>query len=132
MKVRATLIAAVGVVFIVAAVALSASTASAASYVPMRNAAAVARSYQVFLNRSGFSQQCKAASPLMVYCWGTADTNDPKQRWHPWSTEIRKVPIMLRGRRVFAAERRIWMDYEPIGKPSLDRSFVRWARLKGW
>jgi hypothetical protein len=101
-------------------------------YVPMRDAAAVARSYQAYLNRSGFSQRCKAVSALMVRCWGMTATSDPNQRWHPWSTEIRKVPIVKNGKRVFAAERRIWMDYRPEGKPGLDPVFVRWAGIKGW
>jgi hypothetical protein len=120
-------------VLAVSAVATPAGVAQAkVRYVPMRDAAAVARSYQAYLNRSGFSHRCKAVSALMVRCWGMTDTNDPNQRWHPWSTEIRKVPIMKNGKRVFAAERRIWMDYRPEGKPVLDLVFVRWAGIKGW
>jgi hypothetical protein len=123
--------ATVAVMVVLAAVAAGGAEAGV-KYVPMKDAAAVARSYQASLNRSGFRQRCKAVSPLLVRCSGMTATNDPNQQGHPWRTEIRKVAVVRNGRRIFPAERRIWMDGQSLGKPGLDPGFVRWARIRGW
>jgi len=94
-------------------------------YLPMRNAALVAKTYQRYLNHHDFKERCRTLSRYVVRCRGLTLTNDPNQPWHRWSTEVRKVT-----RRT--AERRIWMDGKSLGKPTLDKTFVRYFRISGW
>jgi hypothetical protein len=92
-------------------------------YLPMRNAALVAKTYQHYLNNHGFKERCWRLGTYVVSCRGLTLTNDPAQPWHPWSTQIRKISRT-------GAERRIWTD----GKSSavVDKAFVRFFRISGW
>jgi hypothetical protein len=91
----------------------------------MRNAALVARSYQHYLNNHGFRERCWRPGTYLVSCRGLTLTNDPAQPWHAWSTQIRKISRT-------GAERRIWMDGKSLGKPVVDKTFVRLFRISGW
>jgi hypothetical protein len=91
----------------------------------MRRPALVAKSYQHYLNNNGFKQRCWALGRYVVTCRGLTLTNDPTQPWHRWSTQIRKVSST-------AAERRIWMDGKSLGKPGVDKTFVRFFHISGW
>jgi hypothetical protein len=108
-----------------AAVALASVASAAGHYLPMRKPALVAKSYQHYLNNNGFKQRCWALGQYVVTCRGLTLTNDPTQPWHPWSTQIRKVSST-------AAERRIWMDGKSLGKPGIDKTFVRFFYISGW
>lgn len=96
----------------------SARAQATVRYLPMRNAALVARTYQHYLNTNGFKQRCHAVNAYLVRCAGLTTTNDPDQQWHPWRTEIRKVAPRV-------AERRIWIDGKSLGRPGLDKLFYR-------
>jgi hypothetical protein len=94
-------------------------------YLPMRNAALVAKTYQHYLNNHGFKERCWRLGTYVVSCRGLTLTNDPAQPWHPWSTQIRKISRT-------GAERRTWMDGKSLGKPAVDKTFVRFFRISGW
>jgi len=98
---------------------------AARQYLPMKKAALVAKTYQVYLNKHGFKQRCCPLGTYVVTCRGRTLTNDPAQPWHPWSTQIRKVSRT-------GAERRIWMDGKSLGKPVIDKTFVRFFHISGW
>lgn len=104
---------------------VSVASAGQRHYLPMRNPALVAKSYQHDLNNNGFKERCWALGRYVVTCRGLTLTNDPLQPWHPWATQIRKVSRT-------AAERRIWMDGKSLGKPTVDRTFVRFSHISGW
>ena len=108
-----------------AAVALASVASAAGHYLPMGNPALVAKSYQHWLNTTGFRERCWALGRYVVTCRGLTLTNDPTQRWHRWSTQIRKVSST-------AAERRIWMDGKSLGRPVVDKTFVRFSHISGW
>jgi hypothetical protein len=91
----------------------------------MRNAALVAKTYQHYLNNHGFKERCWRLGTYVVSCRGLTLTNDPAQPWHPWSTQIRKISRT-------GAERRIWMDGKSLGRPVVDKTFVRFFRISGW
>ncbi len=118
---RVTLVATIGCC---AAVLVPAASAGA-HYLAMRNPALVAKSYQHYLNSHGFRERCWANGRYLVSCRGRTLTNDPAQPWHPWSTQIRKLSRST-------AERRIWMDGQPVGGPMADKRFVRYFHILGW
>lgn len=115
--------------FVLVASGLALSFAGTATanwvYLPMSNATLVAKTYQHYMNHHGFKERCRALSVYVVRCRGLTLTNDPRQPWHRWNTQIRKVSRTT-------AERRIWMDGKPLGGPSLDKTFVRSFRISGW
>jgi hypothetical protein len=100
-------------------------SARAGHFLPMRDPALVAKSYQHDLNTNDFKQRCWALGRYVVTCRGLTLTNEATHPWHRWSTQIRKLSST-------AAERRSWMDGESLGKPFVDKVFVRYFHISGW
>jgi hypothetical protein len=115
----------IGTVACLAAVSVVSVAFAGRSYLPMAKPALVARSYQHYLNTDGFKERCQALDWYVVACRGTTLTNDPTHPRHTWRTQIRKLSRTT-------AERRIWMDGKSLGKPVVDRSFVRYFHIRGW
>jgi hypothetical protein len=109
----------------ITAVTIASVAQATPHYLPMRNPALVAKTYQHYLNNNGFKERRWTLGRYVVSCSGRTLTNDPAQPWHPWSTQIRKVSRT-------GAERRIWMDGKSLGKPTIDKTFVRFSHISGW